>query len=152
MWQQRNICYDYAGISVFVGYEAEGRYYDDMALSFGLHSAPFIFTSVADMVEWTLTHNHGVDFFRHYLSDFLTLGPLSLFDICLTNLAACLQLCPDLGLSLHPDKLEGPTTCLTMLGIELDSSKFKVRLPQEKRTLTISLLEVWYQNGRSTGT
>ena len=63
----------------------------------------------------------------------------------LTNLATCLQLCPDLGLSLHPDKLEGPTTCLTMLAIELDSSKLKVLLPQQKRTLTISLLEVWYQ-------
>ena len=26
----------------------------DMVLPFGLHSAPFIFTSIADLVEWTL--------------------------------------------------------------------------------------------------
>lgn len=99
-----------------LGMKWRGGYYVDMALPFGLRSAPFIFTSVADMVEWTLTHNHGVDFLRHYLDDFLTLGPPA-SDVCLTNLATCLQLCSDLGLPLHPDKLEGPTTCLTILGI-----------------------------------
>lgn len=97
MWQQRNICYDYAGISVSVGYEAEGRYHDDMALSFGLHSAPFIFTSVEDMVDCTLTHNHGVDLFRHHLSDFLTLGPLSPDQV--GHLFAAV---PRLGLILTP--------------------------------------------------
>ena len=66
-----------------------------MALPFGFRSAPFIFTScVADMVEWTLTHNHGVDFLRHRLDDFLTLGPPA-SDVCLTNLATCLHLCSD---------------------------------------------------------
>ena len=57
-----------------LGMRWRGAYYVDMALPFGLRSAPFIFTSVADMVEWTLTHNHGVDFLSHYLDDVLTLG------------------------------------------------------------------------------
>ena len=96
------------------------------------------------MVEWTLTHNHGVDFLRHYLDDFLILGPPA-SDVCLTNLATCLQLCSDLGLPLHPDKLEGPTTCLTILGIELDSEKLQARLPPKKRMHVIALLEVWSQ-------
>ena len=43
----------------------KGADYADNSLPFGLHSMPFIFTSVADMVEWTLTHNHGVAFLRH---------------------------------------------------------------------------------------
>ena len=127
-----------------LGMKWRGGYYVDMALPFGLRSAPFIFTSVADMVEWTLTHNHGVDFLRHYLDDFLTLGPPA-SDVCLTNLATCLQLCSDLGLPLHPDKLEGPTTCLTILGIELDSEKLQARLPPKKRMHVIALLEVWSQ-------
>ena len=42
----------------------------DMVLPFGLHSAPFIFTSIADLVEWILVHNYGMDFLRHYLDDF----------------------------------------------------------------------------------
>lgn len=47
-------------------------------LPFGLHSMPFIFTSVADMVKWTLTHNHGVEFLCHYLDDFSYWDPLRL--------------------------------------------------------------------------
>ena len=113
----------------------KGAYYVDMALSFGLRSAPFILTSVADMVEWTLTHNHGVDFLRHYLDDFLTLGPPA-SDVCLINLATCLQLCSDGGLPLYPDKLEGLTTCLTILGIELDSAKLQARLYLRKSVLS----------------
>ena len=38
------------------------KYYVDMALPFGLRSAPFIFTAIADMVQWILTVNHNVDF------------------------------------------------------------------------------------------
>ena len=46
-----------------------------MVLPFGLRSAPFIFTAIADMVESTLTNNSRVDFLFDYLDDFLTLGP-----------------------------------------------------------------------------
>ena len=31
------------------------KYYVDMALPFGLRSAPYIFTAIADMVQWMLT-------------------------------------------------------------------------------------------------
>ena len=51
------------------------QYYVDMALPFGLRSVPYIFTAIAGMVQWMLTSHHGVDFLRHYLDDFLTLGP-----------------------------------------------------------------------------
>lgn len=47
-----------------LGMKQKGAYYVDMVLPFGLCLAPFIFPSVADMVEWTLTHNHGVDSLR----------------------------------------------------------------------------------------
>ena len=50
------------------GMKWKGAYYVDKALPFGLRSAPFIFTSVADMVEWTLTDNHGVDLLRHCMT------------------------------------------------------------------------------------
>lgn len=103
-----------------LGMKWRGQYFVDMVLPFGLRSAPFIFTAVADLVEWILVHNYGIDFLRHYLDDVLTLGPPA-SPICHNNLQTCVQLCEKLGLPLHPDKLEGPATCLTILGIELDS-------------------------------
>lgn len=58
---------------------------------------PFIFTSVVNIVEETLSHNHGVDFLCHFLEDILTLEP-PVSDVCLTNLATCLQLSFQLGI------------------------------------------------------
>ena len=87
---------------------------------FGLTSVRYIFTAIAGMVQWILTSHHGVDFLHHYLDDFLTLAPPA-SSVCYNNLQACIQLCSKRGLPLHPDNLEGPSTCLSILGIELDS-------------------------------
>ena len=92
----------------------------DLMLPFGLRSAPFMFTAIVDLGEWILVHTYDVTFLRHYLDDFLTLGPPSL-PVCPNNLQTCVRLCKQLGLPRHPDKLEGPVTRLTILGIELDS-------------------------------
>ena len=44
---------------------------------------------------------------------------------------------------LHPEKFEGPCTCLTVLGIELDSVLLQARLPKDKFDNTTALLEQW---------
>ena len=89
-----------------------------------------------------LTSHHGVDFLRHYLDDFLTMGPPA-SPVCYNNLQACIQLCSKLGLPLHPDKLEGPSTCLSILGIELDTIRLQARLPTDKRERIVTLLKSW---------
>ena len=64
-------------------------------------------------------------------------------SVCYNNLQACIQLCSKFGLPLHPDKLEGPSTCLSILGIELDSVRLQAWLPIDKRERIITLLESW---------
>ena len=125
-----------------LGMQWRGKYFVDLVLQFGLRSAPFIFTSIADLVEWILVHNYGVEFLPHYLDDFFTLGPPSSL-LCHFYLPTCVRLCERLGLPLHPDKVEGPTTCLTILGIELDSDRLQARLPTGKRDRIVALLEQW---------
>ena len=44
---------------------------------------------------------------------------------------------------MHPGKLEGPSTRLAVLGIELDSESLQARLPQEKFDRIVSLLADW---------
>ena len=125
-----------------LGVKWRDKYYVDMALLFGLRSAPYIFTAIADAVQWMLTSHHGVDFLWHYLDDFLTMGPPA-SPVCYNNLQACIQLCSKLGLPLHPDKLESPSTCLSILGIELDSIRLQARLPTDKRECIVTLLKSW---------
>ncbi|CAH3014209.1 unnamed protein product [Porites evermanni] len=45
-----------------------------MVLPFGVRSAPYIFTCIADLVEWMAKRNNDVTFLMHYLDDFHTLG------------------------------------------------------------------------------
>ena len=87
----RNVAIHPQGRSL-LGMRWRGKYYLDMALPFGLRSAPYIFTAIADVVEWILTHNYGVTFLRHYLDDFMTLGPPD-SPVCHNNLQACIRLC-----------------------------------------------------------
>ena len=104
-----NICWDTTitlGYLYVLGIKWKGAYFVDMALPFGLRSAPFIFTSVADMVERTLTHNHGVDFSRHYLNDFLTLGP-PVSDVCLTNCPPVCSFVPTWAYPYTPTNWKG---------------------------------------------
>ena len=79
---------------------------------------------------------------QHYLDDFLTLGPPA-SPVCHNNLQTCIVLCSRLGLPLHPDKLEGPSICLHILGIELDSTTLQARLPPKKRERIIAFLDMW---------
>ena len=60
----------------------------DVLLPLKLRSAPFISTAIADLVEWILVHNYGVDFLCHYLDDILTLAPPA-SPICHCNLQTC---------------------------------------------------------------
>ena len=113
-----------------------------MALPFGLRSVPYIFSSVVDLVEWVLKKQYDVSFLLHYLDDFHTLGPPN-SQTCQRNLDTCIQQFQDWGIPLHPDKLEGPSTLLTVLGIELDSLLLQARLPQEKFDCIHTLLVSW---------
>ena len=52
-----------------------GQYYLDLAFPFGLCSAPYIFNTVAEAVEWILVNSYKVPDLLHYLDDFVTAGP-----------------------------------------------------------------------------
>ena len=95
-------------------------FFIDLALPFGLRSAPFIFNSIADMVEWILKVNYSVRYLLHYLDDFLSLGPAG-SSACADSITITRSVFSRLGLPLHPSKCEGPTPVLIFLGIELNS-------------------------------
>ena len=110
----------------------EEKLYLDTALPFGLRSAPKIFTAVADALEWAMK-KRGVSAHaaEHYLDDFILLGsPHS--QECQANLDTALTVCSTLGVPLAREKLVGPATCLTFLGIEVDTASLELRLPEEK--------------------
>ena len=47
-------------------------------------------------------------------------------------MASALQAFHELGIPIEPDKSEGQTTTLTVLGIEVDTEEMQLRLPADK--------------------
>ena len=119
----------------------KGVTYIDRALPFGLRSAPKLFSALTDAMMWFL-YERGVGAALHYLDDFLLLGPPDSAS-CGQALSTTLALCEELGFPVAPEKTEGPTTVLTFLGIELDTSCQVLRLPDEKRERLLATILQW---------
>lgn len=108
-----------------------------MSLPFGLHSTPKIFSAMADELAWCLTYR-GVCCQLHYLDDFLFLGPPHN-----ANHAVALETCRELGMPVAMEKVEGPSTSFTFLGIQIDTQGLELSLPSAKLVRIQSLVSSW---------
>ena len=109
--------------------EWNGMLHVDPMVPFGLHSAQKIFNAVADALERCI-RNRGVKHVLHYLDYFIVIGPPS-STMCAEAMATLDQMCSQLAISIADLKRDGPTTCLTYLGIEIDTFLGQLRLPWE---------------------
>ena len=125
----------------------QDQFFIDTRLPFGGRSSPFIFNSFADALAWILIFICGVPHVRHYLDDFFI---ASADLLCFQYVDIVKQAFQFLGVPIADDKLEGPSTCLTYLGIEIDSILMQLRLPDEKLLELRALLLSWQNKRRCT--
>ena len=125
----------------------DGVTYLDRALPFGLRSAPKLFSALTDAMMWFL-YERGARAALHYLDDFLLLGPPE-STVCAQSLTMTLALCEELGFPVASEKTEGPTTVLTFLGIELDTSSQMLHLPDDKRERLLATISRWSSHAMS---
>ena len=102
------------------GMKWHDQFFVDLALTFGLCSAPYILNWVADLVEWIIRNKYRVADTMHFLDDFIMASPADSLQ-CSQNLQTSLAVGRSLGLPLHPNKCIGPSTRLIVLGIELNA-------------------------------
>ena len=121
--------------------EWDKRLYIDNCLPFGLRSAPKLINILADLLSW-IFEQHGVSWSLHYLNDFITMSPASSV-LCQQNLTKIQHTCRNLGIPLAEEKLEGPTTSLTFLGIVVDTFQMEIRLPTGKFQWTQKEVKHW---------
>ena len=110
---------------------------DDPMLPFG----PKNFDVVADALHWVL-QQEGIPMVYHYLDNFILVS-LPHSQACGESSAIPDQVCATLKISMAAHKREGPATCLTVLGIEIDSDRGQLRLPTDKLSRRRQLLEEW---------
>ena len=125
-----------------LGIHWQNQYYIDTCLPFGLRSAPYLFNQFTDALHWILQNNYDIPHLIHYLDDYLLMEqPAS--PRCGHRLETFLRVCNLLGVPVALDKLEGPSTSLTFLGLELDSNRQEIRLPPTKIREITAELDRW---------
>ena len=127
---------------LLLGMRWRGQLYVDAMLPFGLRSAPKLFNALADALEWCLRRN-GVHRVWHYLDDFVVVGRPESVE-CHHFLETMKEVCSRLGVPLAVEKVEGPSSCLTFLGIEIDTVEGTLRLPKEKLDHLMELVVDWH--------
>ena len=98
-------------------------------LPFELRSASKIFSAVADALQWMLSQR-GISNLLHYLDDFIFVA--ASMDQAVSQKSILVDSFQHLGVPLEPSKLEGPTTCLTFLDIQINTESLLLHLPEEK--------------------
>ena len=116
---------------LLLGMRWDNQFYFDTRLPFGSRSSPFIFNSFADALAWNLIFVCGIPHVLHYLDDFFVASPQG-NHFCSSYVRTVTDTFAYLGVPIAVDKLEGPSTCLTYLGIEIDSDRMIIRLPDAK--------------------
>ena len=116
-----------------LGVKFEGKYYIDKCLPMGVRCAPAYFETFSTFIEYCARKRSQCENIIHYVDDFLCVGSTHRERVpCHKMVQALRDVCTELGVPLAKEKSEGPTTCLTFLGLELDSVKMQVRVPLEK--------------------
>ena len=131
-----------------LGYYWDNYYYVDTRLPFGSRSSPFIFNNFADILTWILIFVYGIPSVIHYLDDFFLCAGSR--GKCKQHMDTLIQAFNDLGVPLAPDKIVGPSTSITYLGIEIDAEAQIIRLPPDKLTDLSHLLLAWKHKRKCT--
>jgi hypothetical protein len=124
-----------------LGISWQGHMYVNRSLPFGLRSAPKTFTAFSDMLAWAV-HCQGVQNILHYLDDFLLIGSPSSSEAA-HALETTMAFFTKAGIAVAAHKTEEPSTCLSFLGILIDTHSFQLRLPVDKVGRLRTLLSVW---------
>ena len=123
-----------------LGIHWDNKFYFEKVLPFELRSSSCIFNQVANAIEWIVKEVFKVPEVLHYLDDYLNIAPPNM-HLAKSQQDFILAAFDYLGVPLAREKVEGPVTELTFLGISLDTVMMEARLPADKLTEIRALLQ-----------
>ena len=132
-----------------LGYCWEGQYFVDTRLPFGLRSSPAIFNQFANLVCWVIKFFYALSKLVHYADDFFLVSK-QVEDTARNELILLQQAFSYLDIPLGKDKILGPSTSMTYLGIEINSVDLTISLPQEKYNDILLELKYWLKRKNCT--
>lgn len=114
-----------------LGFMFDDMYYIDKCLPMGCSVSCKVFEEFATFLNWlAIIKSHVDTLIDYYLDDFIFAGHNA--SVCKDTMSTFHSICHDIGVPLAEDKTVGPTTCLTFLGLEIDTIEMLVRVPHPK--------------------
>ena len=135
-----------------LGMKVNDFYLVDKSLPMGASCSPALFEKFSTFLEWATKRAANSDKISHFADDFIFVGledkasPLS----CQKLVETFHQVCKDLGVPLAMAKSVGPTSKLIYLGLEIDSIKQVVSIPETKIIAIIQKIEDALQHTKVT--
>ena len=123
-------------------YYWEGKYYVDLVLPFGLRSSGSIFNQFAKLVRWIIQHHYHIYNIINYSDDFFAALSKNMYTAQF-QLATIISAFRELAIPLAEDKIEGPLTRITYLGIMIDSVNMSIEITAERYHDTVHILHSW---------
>ena len=131
---------------VFAG-DKEATYLIDTCMPFGARRAPSIFHRISQSIK-RMMRRRGFDCIVVYLDDFLVVAKT--LEECSKIQAILIDLLRKLGFQINWKKVEGPATCLTFLGVEIDTVAGTLQLPERKLNELKEVLQSFTRRKRAS--
>ncbi|KAM9330287.1 uncharacterized protein PAF06_011605 [Gastrophryne carolinensis] len=109
----------------------EGGFFINRCLPMGCSVSCAYFEAFSTFLEWVVKEKSGLSAVAYYLDDFFCVGPAD-SRVCDLLLSCMLSTFDSFGVPVATEKTEGPRTCMSFLGIEIDSQAGVCRLPLVK--------------------
>jgi hypothetical protein len=126
-----------------LGFEIEKEIYLETRLVFGIGSGPSIFSRVALSLRKVFQKAAHCPLLKNMLDDFFLVerGETSVAQhLFLTSFLAFMKA---LGVPIELKKTEGPSHILCILGLEINTKKGTISVPQTRMTALLALLPTW---------
>ena len=132
-----------------LGFKFDEKFYFDKALPFGCSISCATFEMFSTFLEWAARRESMDDNIEHYLDDFLFGGKAGT-NHCWLTMSKFFNLCERLGVPIAQDKTVWPVTTILFLGLELDSIKLQVRIPNDKLQEIVLLIKITLTKNKVT--
>jgi hypothetical protein len=123
-----------------LGFQVDGKYYQETCLPFGLSTSPFLFNLFSEAFHWILESKLGWFNLHHYLDDFIRVIKASPHIPAILHALNedYIKITDDLGIPRN-DAKDHEGQVAELLGIEHDTTTFEARLPPAKLAKAILL-------------
>ena len=130
-----------------LGFSFQQEYYYSRVLPQGMGTSCVIFEYFSSALEWVIRYKFHIAC-HHILDDFIIFEES--YERCEAALSLILSFLDYIGVPVEPSKTEGPTQCLTFVGVELDTILMESRLPLGKVTECLALIDNFLQVNKVT--